>query len=119
MTTFTDPTDPKCLLGFRAKLTDRLNEYRQKMGLTYFDGYTVIISETPKYFKIFSVEMKNGSPWRNDGGRNIVAFVDKVTGGIFKPASYKVPAKHARGNIMSDQNGMEAITESGNVIYLK
>ena len=49
----------------------------------------------------------------------IVAFVEKANGNILKPATYKVPAKHARGNINSPSCGMEAINNYGNVIYLK
>ena len=115
MTTFSDPTDPKCLLGFRDKLVDRLNKYRQNMGLTYFDRYTVVFKETTKYFKVLSIQWKGNE----EGTGNLVAFINKRTGEIFKPASWVAPAKHARGNIMSEQNGMEAITDEGNVIYLR
>lgn len=38
--------------------------------------------------------------WSNDGnGRNAYAFIDKTNGDILKPATWKAPAKHARGNI--------------------
>ncbi len=36
------------------------------------------------------------------GGRSAFAFIDKTNGNILKPASWKTPAKHARGNIFSE-----------------
>ena len=40
----------------------------------------------------------------DDHGRNIHSFVDTTTGDILKPASWKAPAKHPRGNIFDLQN---------------
>jgi hypothetical protein len=34
------------------------------------------------------------------------AFVDKKNGDVLKPASWKTPAKHARGNIYDDHSGL-------------
>jgi len=65
-----------------------------------------------KYIKISKVE-------RNATGGSVEAFIDMSTGDIFKPASYSAPAKHARGNIFSDDNGMEAIDAEGDVRYLR
>lgn len=86
------------------------------MGLTYFDEYRVVWTEGKKFWKVQSQQLKNGG---TTGQSNLVAFIDKVTGDIFKPASWVAPAKGVRGNINSDQNGMEAITPEGNVIYLR
>lgn len=57
--------------------------------------YTYTVDELRKYFKIV-------------GHGSVVAFVDKVTGDIYKPASWKVPAKGIRGNVNSAENGKEA-----------
>jgi hypothetical protein len=104
------------ITAFINALTQRLEEYRKRNSLTYFERYEVVATETPKFFKVYSEEVfKDG---RKSYGR-IVAFIDKATGDIFMPASWKAPAKHARGNVLSPQNGMEAITESGSVRYLR
>ena len=50
---------------------------------------------------------------------SVSAFIDMDNGDIYKSASSKAPAKHARGNIYSNINGMEAIDESGYVKYLR
>lgn len=39
---------------------------------------------------------------------SIYAFIDKETGDIFKPASWKAPAKGVRGNVFSPNDGLEA-----------
>ncbi len=38
--------------------------------------------------------------------RSAFCFVDKTNGNVLKPASWKSPAKHARGNIFDDNNGL-------------
>lgn len=40
---------------------------------------------------------------------SVVAFVEKETGNIFKPATWQAPAKGIRGNIFSEKNGDEAL----------
>lgn len=57
----------------------------------------------------------------NDGGRgqrSVWAFIDKKTGDILKPAGYKAPAKHARGNLFDSNNGLGSLTPQGPA-YLK
>jgi hypothetical protein len=45
--------------------------------------------------------------------RSVWAFIDKATGDILKPASWKAPAKHARGNIFDQDNGTRSVTAYG------
>ena len=47
-----------------------------------------------KYFKINQCEKRNGSDQYSS--RSVHAFVDKKTGDVYKPASWKAPAKHVR-----------------------
>ena len=35
----------------------------------------------------------------HNGGRRVYCFVDRTNGDVLKSASWKAPAKHARGNI--------------------
>lgn len=56
--------------------------------------------------------------WRTDGAfRLIFAFVCTKTGDILKPATWKAPAKHARGNIF--QASHATCTGPYGVLYLK
>lgn len=44
---------------------------------------------------------------------SVHCFVDKTNGDVLKAASYKAPAKHARGNIFNDDNGLGCMTPHG------
>jgi hypothetical protein len=46
------------------------------------------------------------------------SFVDIETGDVLKAAGWKVPAKHARGNIFDESNGLKHIGPFGPA-YLK
>ena len=62
------------------------------------------IREGKKYYKIVSVEydtFQNRNEYR-DG--SVHAFVDKNTGNVYKPASWKAPAKHVRYSFQSPED---------------
>jgi hypothetical protein len=40
-------------------------------------------------------------------GGSAHAFIDRKNGDVLKPASWKAPAKHARGNIFDVDNGLK------------
>ena len=66
-----------------------------------------------KYHKIV-MEYDNGS-------RSVHAFVDKKTGDVFKPASFKAPAKIARYNVLnieSREKMFERADWAGEYLYL-
>ena len=46
-------------------------------------------------------------------GTSVWAFIDKTNGDILKPASWRAPAKHARGNIFDGQFGVFNMTPHG------
>lgn len=69
-------------------------------------------AEGPKFIKIIKAcneKELSGSAW---------AFIDKQTGDVLKPASWKTPAKHARGNIFDEFNGLKYVGPYGPA-YLK
>jgi hypothetical protein len=47
------------------------------------------------------------------GSRSVYAFIDKQTGDVLRAASYKGPAKHARGNLFDAMQGTEMLTPYG------
>jgi len=74
--------------------------------------YKFYIEEGRKYHKLI---METGA-----GSRSIHAFVDKKTGEVYKPASWKAPAKHVRFNlcIMSDREYLlENADWAGSYLY--
>jgi len=62
--------------------------------------------------------------WVNDEKKDqerhsrIYAFVEIATGDVFKPATWRAPAKHARGNIYEPETTANYMTAHGPV-YLK
>ena len=50
--------------------------------------------------------------------RSVHCFVDLTNGDVLKAASWKAPAKHARGNIHDANNGLGGVTHHGGA-YLR
>lgn len=46
-------------------------------------------------------------------GGSVHCFVDATNGDVLKAAGWKVPAKHARGNIFDEHNGLGSMGEYG------
>ena len=72
--------------------------------------YKFEIQPGRKYHKI---NVKNGG---------VHAFVDKQTGEVFKPASYKAPAKHVRYDLRSIRQRRECFMNAdwaGGYLYLR
>lgn len=71
------------------------------------------VEETRKYYKI----VKNQS-----GSNSVHAFVDKETGAVYKPASWRAPAKGARFNLLDTNSREECYRRadwSGGYLYLR
>ena len=78
------------------------------------DPYKFYIESGRKYHKIV-METESQS-------RSVHAFVDKKTGEVYKPASFKAPAKHVRFNlcIISDREWLlENADWAGGYLYMK
>ena len=58
--------------------------------------------EGKKYLKVVREEFdtfQNRNKWRDT---TVHAFIDRETGEVYKPASWKAPAKHVRFNLSND-----------------
>ena len=63
------------------------------------DPYKFYIESGRKYHKIImEIPNENRAP-----SRSVHAFVDKKTGEVYKPASFKSPAKHVRVNLLMEK----------------
>ena len=58
------------------------------------------VKQGPRYIKI-------------NRGNSVHAFVDRTNGDVLKPASWRAPAKTARGNVFDDKNGLGMINHYG------
>ena len=75
--------------------------------------YKFYIESGRKYHKIV-METESGS-------RSVHAFVDKKTGEVYKPASFKAPAKHVRFNLLSIESRekcFERADWAGSYLYM-
>ncbi len=82
----------------------KIDDYYKKMK---YDNQNRTLSYTngPKRIKIIQTN--------EAGNTSVFAFIDKTTGDVLKPASWKAPAKGARGNIFDRDNGLGRITAYG------
>lgn len=78
-------------------------------------GYsrTVLVEFGRRYAKLISMDVRNGET----SAHSVFCFVDMTNGDILKAASWKSPAKHARGNVFSDDR-MNAVTAYG-AVYIR
>ena len=60
--------------------------------------HKLITRKGSKYIKIISEDVGMG----NSNSRRVWGFVDRSNGDILKPANWKSPAKHNRGNIFDE-----------------
>ena len=78
------------------------------------DPYKFYIESGRKYHKLI---METGS-----GSRSVHAFVDKKTGEVYKPASFKAPAKIVRYNLLMIESREECFTRAdwaGGYLYVR
>lgn len=95
----------KALKAFLTGAQDKINaDY--KMNFPNLKPSQLITKAGKKYVKVIS-KARSGS------GTSAWAFIDKTTGDILKPATWKAPAKHARGNIFSQDNGVNSVSPYG------
>jgi hypothetical protein len=79
--------------------------------------YSVLTYEVnKKYIKVFDSTVRDGVQ-RDD--RSIFLFVDKETGAVYKPASYKAPAKGIRFYIDFLNDYPEIVDQYGSFLYLR
>ena len=85
---------------------------RRNNGRT--SDYKFYIESGRKYHKII---METGG-----GSRSVHAFIDKKTGEVYKPASFKAPAKHVRFRLLEIASREECFKKadwSGSYLYIR
>lgn len=92
------------MISFVAGAQQMLDDYNTVQGYHWRDK--LLIDSGKKYARIVKTDEKgeNRSAW---------AFIDLTNGDILKPASWKTPAKHARGSILEPDFGVSKITPYG------
>ena len=88
------------------ELAQKMIDAHFKLNYKNLKPNLLVVKPGKRYVKIIS-EAQAGS------GRSVWAFVEKETGDILRPATWNAPAKHARGNIYSEDNGISCVTPYG------
>jgi hypothetical protein len=99
----TAPVTNEELVAFVEKVQAMVLAAHAAKGYTFPADVLSIDDGAKKYARIVK-----SSP----GSRSVYCFVDLATGDILKAASWKAPAKHARGNIRGT-NALAGLTEHG------
>jgi len=94
------------LEAFIAGVTQIRTLHMTSNGYESFFNPVVAYTTGPKYIRVYDVNM--------DGeARSVYCFIDRTNGDVLKAASWKIPAKHARGNIFDEHNGLARCNVNG------
>ena len=95
-----------------------MNDFNTKFGL-FLSGCQEIMNKENLFGKP-ALEVQPGRRYmkivaRDTDGSScrVYAFVDKTNGDVLKPASFKQPADHARGNVFDQSNGLAQMSWHG------
>jgi hypothetical protein len=110
------------LEDFRRTAEDVYRQHFADSEFTFAVPRVQLMKPGKRYVKLVRVDEdpKTGELWSHT--RSVHSFVELATGDIFKPASYKVPAKHARGSIFDEGNGRDgrdSMTREGCIKYMR
>ena len=99
------------VLKYSEMLCEALTQDFNKKGSKL--DYKFYIESGRKYHKII-MEC-------DDGARSVHAFIEKKFGAVYKPASWKAPAKHIRFTLLDDNSREECFARcdwAGGYLYL-
>jgi len=105
--------DPECEYSARKLISIQVKEAKLDK-FRYYEG--------KKYYKVVREEYdETNDRWRDT---TVHAFVDKKTGEVYKPASWKAPAKHVRFNFCNKQDMLfltdpRCVGWAGGYLYLR
>lgn len=95
----------KALQAFLSAAQNAINDYYAKEFPT--QAAPVLGTQDGKrYVRVYKAAV--GSPYKD-----AYCFIDKTNGDVLKAASWKAPAKHARGSIYNADHGLGGVTSHG------
>ena len=99
----------ECLLE---QVNNRFKVNSIESGRNFYHILTYEVAK--KYIKVYRLDVVNGEI---RDGRSVFMFIDKETGAIYKPASWKAPAKGIRFYIESLAENPELVDQYGSFLY--
>jgi hypothetical protein len=100
---FTKEAFDKAVAGYVAGAQDIINKH-YATNFSILTPPTLLVSIGKRFVKIIAKEQNSS---------RVYAFLDSTNGDILKPASWKAPAKHARGNVFDADFGLSRTTAYG------
>lgn len=79
-----------------------IDDYRAKSGYDALPRPVLGLDPGKRYIRVVRTEERDGKII----SRSVHCFIDTTNGDVLKPASWKGPAKHARGNIFTGKDGV-------------
>lgn len=110
------------LNSFINGIAAKRSAYHKAMGLTYIKDMGAKMGESgTKFARVMSTEIGLDGRESRASIYCFIALEDSTTkalgsvkrGDVMKPASWKAPAKHARGNLFDSDNGLKNCSEYG------
>ena len=95
------------LATFITGCQETVDRYHEHMGYGDINAVEITLDPNGRRYKRIVRSDVNGS------SRSVHCFVDTTNGDVLKAAGWKSPAKHARGNIFDDHNGLSRMGPYG------
>ena len=98
-------------LLYQKSLPERVLDWTEQLVTCLQDDYNRRYGESNANYKF---EIQTGRKYHKIVAKNqgVHAFVNKATGEVFKPASYKAPAKHVRYDLRRIQQRRECFAKA-------
>lgn len=106
------------LEGFRAAAEEIIRAHFARNSFTFAVPHVEILPRRGKRFAKLIRTESDPETGEKRGQTFVHSFVEIETGDIYKAATFKAAAKHARGNIYLDA-GRASLTDSASVKYLR
>ena len=108
-------------LLYQKSLPERVLDWTEQLVTCLQDDYNRRYGESNANYKF---EIQTGRKYHKIVAKNqgVHAFVNKTTGEVFKPASYKAPAKHVRYDLRRIQQRRDCFAKAdwaGGYVYLR
>lgn len=113
-----NPVEIECII--RAKLARLVEALIKSYPVSEHQSIEFEYVYGRKYVKLISACFVNWDGVKKPAGRSVHAFIDRSTGAVYKPASFRAPAKHVRYQLLDDasfENMLKRADWAGSYLY--
>ena len=96
------------------QVNDRFKVNAIESGRNFYHILTYEVAK--RYIKVFTSTVYDGV---QRDGRSVFMFIDKETGAVYKPASFKAPAKGIRFQLESLVDNPDLVDPYGSFLYIR